>query len=374
MPLALKRVRRKTTDVRHEPQRICELRLVLFPEVRLMTILLITNTEDGPSVDAVVSALQHEGADAFRLETDCFPTQISLAAWHDASRSHAQIITPGRTIDLASVTAVWHRRWNTAAQLSTILDGDVLKGSERESDTTLQGLIGALPCFHFDDPAALYRARNRHLQLELAAELGLETPRTLMTNDPRAIRQFADACGGAIIVKMLSSFSVRDVNGVDHVVMTSDVTPEHLARIESIALCPMTFQEKILKALELRVTIVGHDVFAASIDSNQVESGRTDWRRAMDELSPHWKPYELPTRVRSELLTLLDRLELNYGAIDVIVTPDGRYVFLEVNPVGQFGWIEDAVGYPIAASIAGLLTGRLPRRVEVPHKLARSRL
>jgi hypothetical protein len=131
----------------------------------------------------------------------------------------------------------------------------------------------------------------------------------------------------------------------------------------------MTFQEKVEKVVELRITIVGFDVYPAAIDSNRVASGAVDWRRAIPELGEHWTAYELPAGVVTALIALLDRLEMNYGAVDMIVTPDGRHVFLEVNPIGQFYWIEHTVGHPISTSIAGLLTGRSRRRVEPVHPL-----
>jgi glutathione synthase/RimK-type ligase-like ATP-grasp enzyme len=335
-----------------------------------MTILLITNTDDRWSSNRVAEELRDANAEFVRIDTDLFPTAHRLVAWHDDGdyRTRGMLRIDDRLIDLSMATAVWHRRWYTAGRLSSQLSGEILRGAERESEMSLEGVIAALHCFHLDDPSAVERARNRSLQIECATAAGLETPRTLTTNDPQAALRFYDQCNGDVVVKMLSSFGVRDADGCDQVVMTNRVEREHLATIESLALCPMTFQERIEKALELRVTIVGHDVFAAAIDSSQVPDAAIDWRRASDSLRRHWQPYVLPSQIRDALVDVLDRLELNYGAIDVIVTPEQRFVFLEVNPVGQFGWIEQCVGYPIANSIAGLLTGRSGRRVDLPRR------
>jgi glutathione synthase/RimK-type ligase-like ATP-grasp enzyme len=75
-----------------------------------------------------------------------------------------------------------------------------------------------------------------------------------------------------------------------------------------------------------------------------------------------WQPYELPREVEEKVLRLMDYFVLNYGAIDFIVTPDGRHVFLEVNPVGEFFWLERCPGLPIADAIADVLLERSPRR------------
>lgn len=332
-----------------------------------MTILIATMSEDGETVDAVMAALRREGCHPYRLDTDLFPTRVSLSAWHEGTWSGGRLDGPAGTLALGDISAVWHRRWRTGADLARHLAGDVLRGAEAESEMSLQGVVGALRCFHFDRPDAVARARNRALQLELAAELGLATPRTLTTNDPAEARSFV-AAGEPVVAKMLSAFSVRSPEGEDQVVMTNELDAAAVEALGSLVLCPMTFQEKIEKAVELRITIVGFDVYAAAIDSHRVPGAAVDWRRAIPELREHWTAYELPAGVATALLALLDRLGMNYGAIDMIVTPDGRHVFLEVNPVGQFYWIERTVGYPISTSIAGLLSGRLPPRVAPDHR------
>jgi glutathione synthase/RimK-type ligase-like ATP-grasp enzyme len=124
----------------------------------------------------------------------------------------------------------------------------------------------------------------------------------------------------------------------------------------------MTFQEKVPKALELRATVVGGRVFTASIDSQAHAEARTDWRRQGLELERAWQPYQLPPEVEVALLRLMDRFGLNYGASDFIVQPDGAHVFLEVNPGGEFFWLDRAPGLGISGALADLLLGLAPRR------------
>src|SRR5688572_14081766 len=110
--------------------------------------------------------------------------------------------------------------------------------------------------------------------------------------------------------------------------------------MEGLELCPMTFQEKIEKRVELRVTIVGDRVFSAAVDSSALERSKNDWRREGVALIRAWTPHPLPPTVEKQLLGVMDFFGLNYGAMDVIVTPDDRYVFIEVNPVGEFFWLD----------------------------------
>jgi glutathione synthase/RimK-type ligase-like ATP-grasp enzyme len=161
---------------------------------------------------------------------------------------------------------------------------------------------------------------------------------------------------------MLSSFAVYE-GGQELVVFTNRVKPEDLADLSGLRLCPVTFQEMIPKALELRVTVAGDRVMAASIDSQSSERAAHDWRRDGLRMIQDWRPYQLPREVEEKVLRLMDYFVLNYGAIDIIVTPDGRHVFLEINPAGEFFWLERCPGLPVSDAIADVLLGRSRRRL-----------
>src|SRR5690606_17246902 len=129
-----------------------------------------------------------------------------------------------------------------------------------------------------------------------------------------------------------------------NVVFTNDVTREDLEDLDGLRFSPMTFQEKVDKALELRVTVVGERVFTAAVDSQRRDVTALDWRRDGVGLLRSWTHYELPPDVEQKLLALVSELGLNYAASDFIVTPDGRHVFLEVNAVGEFFWLQESPG------------------------------
>jgi glutathione synthase/RimK-type ligase-like ATP-grasp enzyme len=157
-----------------------------------------------------------------------------------------------------------------------------------------------------------------------------------------------------MITKMLSSFAIYE-EGKEKVVFTNPVAPEDLDNLDGLRFCPMTFQEKLPKVVELRSIIVGKRVFTASVDSHSYEGARHDWRRRGVALLEAWKAYDLPQDLEQKLLELMAHFGLNYGALDLIVTPDGRHVFLEVNPVGEFFWLERCPGLPISQAIADIL-------------------
>jgi glutathione synthase/RimK-type ligase-like ATP-grasp enzyme len=134
-------------------------------------------------------------------------------------------------------------------------------------------------------------------------------------------------------------------------VYTSDVTEADLASAEQLRHCPSVFQERVEKERELRAAYVGGRFFVGAVDARRSARGATDWRRA-DAAECPWEHDALPADVAARLDALMRRLGLLYGALDLIRTPDGRHVFLEVNPGGEWGMLEHDLGLPISEAIA----------------------
>ena len=102
---------------------------------------------------------------------------------------------------------------------------------------------------------------------------------------------------------------------------------------------------------------VGGTIFACRIESQQSTVADKDWRRYDLANTPHLV-HELDTTVEDKIGELMRRMNLCFGSLDFIVTPEGEHVFLEVNPVGQFGWIVEQTGLPIYERLAELLVDR----------------
>ncbi|XXX74935.1 MvdD family ATP-grasp ribosomal peptide maturase [Sorangium sp. So ce134] len=329
-----------------------------------MTVLIITHSEDNECIARVAAEIERLGGRAFRFDTDLFPAgaRLALAAGPGAGRSTLRTRgAGGGELDLGDVTAVWYRRVAFGRGLPASMDPQLRGASVQEAKQTVEGMLAALRVPQVDPLPAVRFASNKQVQLDIAREVGLDTPRTLTTNDEGAARAFAATCPGGVVAKMLSSFAVYR-GGEEHVVFTNALRDEDLADMRGLSLCPMTFQERIPKARELRVTVVGERVFAASIDPEAAPGAEVDWRRQGLELIDAWRKDALPPEVETGVLRLMDQLGLNYGALDILRTPDGRYVFLEVNPVGEFFWLERTPGLPISEALAEVLLGKAPRR------------
>jgi glutathione synthase/RimK-type ligase-like ATP-grasp enzyme len=331
-----------------------------------MAILIVTHSTDNEAPRAVARALEALGERVYRFDTDLFPTDLRLSLDEGGG---GRLSGRAGVLELSEVSAVWYRRNATGTRIPPEVDPQLRQPSIEESRRVVFGMMAALGVFQMDALEVVRRAEHKPLQLKLARALGLEVPRTLMTNEPEAVRAFARSCPGGVVTKMMASFAVYGERGEEQVVFTTPLDARQLEDLDGLDLCPMTFQERVEKALELRVTVVGERVMAAAIDSQALPGAREDWRREGGALIDAWRPYVLPERVRVRVLALMEVLGLNYGAFDFIVTPEGRHVFLEVNPAGEFMWLTRHPGLPIAEALADVLTGRAARRLG-PRPLA----
>jgi len=311
----------------------------------------------------VTKNLEAKGAKVIRLNTDCFPLKSNIeATYGDGKQSFFYRDEHGVRHDLNNLEAIWYRRSRLAKGIEEVMDKKFVSPTAKEVQRSFWGIISSLDAFIFDAYYKIKMADEKPLQLKIAQSLGLRIPKSLVCNSPEAVRAFRQECPNGIVTKMMSSFAIYE-EGVENVVFTNELTEENFEDMDGLQLCPMTFQEKIEKKVELRVTIVGDKIFTAAIDSQVSDKAKLDWRRDGHDMLEDWIPYELPDEVGQKLLKLMDAFRLNYGAIDVIVTPEEEYVFLEINPVGEFFWLEIYSKLPISETIAEVLLGERMQRV-----------
>jgi glutathione synthase/RimK-type ligase-like ATP-grasp enzyme len=314
-------------------------------------VLLVTTQVD-ITADYVVLALERVVARFFRLNTDQFPLQArftfslsndvqSALSWSDDSHQ----------VNFDQVRAVWFRRVRTP-EFPDYLDRGLASFCSREASWFLRGAFLALqPTAWMNYPAALYLAESKLLQLRVARDVGFRVPDTAISNDVQAALKLLDANEGQIVAKPVRMGFI-DYGDYQTSIYTNLVRADDLRNAaDEVRLAPVIFQELIPKRHDVRVTIVGENVFSALIHSQAVPSARIDWR-ATDTGELVHEAHELPDDVAAKCLHLLSHLNLAFGALDLILTPDGEYVFLEVNPSGQWAWLEDRLGFPISDEIA----------------------
>ncbi|MDM4721427.1 ATP-grasp ribosomal peptide maturase [Micromonospora sp. WMMA1363] len=315
-----------------------------------MTILVLTEPRD-VTADLVIAALHDGEARVHRVDTGDFPQSLAVAATLGGHGGWSGVLTDAhRLTGLEDITAVYYRR-PSPFRFAGGLDDYERRWAAQEARMGFGGLLASLPVRWVNHPHHMASADYKPRQLAVAARCGLTTPETLITNDPETARSFVAAAPDGAIYK---PFHVRPYLDADtgHL-MALATTPVTAGQItDAVTGTAHLFQHQVPKDHELRVTLVGPRAFATRIDAHS-DAARTDWRTDYDSLT--YQPITLPDTLTEQLVSLTSALGLVFAAVDLIVTPDGDYVFLEVNPGGQWAWIEHHTGLPIAAAVAEYL-------------------
>jgi hypothetical protein len=318
-------------------------------------ILILTDGQRDGHAPWVVEKLRDRGADPVVFDYGLFPSQASISITFAPTGDTRFVVHTDRdTIDLNNCQAVWLRRPTAPLVHAEIQDPMMRHAVETDCRSFLHDLSNALPCLWVPaPPSVVSRTQPKVAQLKLAGELGFELPPTLITNRPEDVMEFYRQHNGNIVSKLAgaSSFRIFDDTFCRY---TEVLSKRDMGYVHSVRYCPMIFQAYVPKRIELRITVVGQQVFAAEIHSQHTNHTRYDWRRYDLDATPHC-PHLLPRDVAQRCLRLVQELGLCYGAIDMVLTPDDRYVFLEINPSGQYLWIEKLTGLPITDALCDLL-------------------
>jgi glutathione synthase/RimK-type ligase-like ATP-grasp enzyme len=246
---------------------------------------------------------------------------------------------------MESVSAVWWRRPGQFVLPDAVRDQAHRRLAISEANTAFHGLFAAMDALWINPPALDAVASHKPYQLALAQSLGLEIPHTVMTSDPEEAREFWRVCGGDVVYKQFIALpeSWSETRRLGEA--------ETKIGDEAIRLAPVIFQRHVAAVADLRVTIIGDEIFAAAVDLKDLDY---DLDVRMNLQAKH-VAHDLPDDVADKLRGLMRRLGLIYGAIDLRLAKDGRYVFLEINPAGQFLYVEQQSSQPIAAALAARL-------------------
>lgn len=318
-----------------------------------MTVLILTSRLD-TTADMVLEHLRGR-AEVVRADTAEFPQHATLDAHLADGTWHGVLATEHRTVRLGEVSAVYHRRPGPFNLPTTMSTGE-REWAAAEARYGMGGVLGALRCRWVNHPTRNAAADYKPVQLAIARRCGLRTPQTLVTNDPDAVVKF-HAEHGPLVYKTLSG-APRQAPGWTH--FTEDTTGLDLDGVRHTA---HLFQPRLAKQYEVRLTVVGQRLFAARIDAG-TEAAGLDWRVDHDALT--YTTMAVPPVTAARVRRLMRSLRLRFATLDFVVEPDDGWTFLEVNPNGQWGWIEHHTGMPIARAIANDL--RRGVRVMLPPR------
>lgn len=262
--------------------------------------------------------------------------------------------TEHRSVDLADIRSIWYRD-PAAFRFPTGLTEVERAYAHREARLGFGGVLAALPVLWCNHPNRAADAVFKPLQLATAAASGLSVQPTMVTNSPDAAARFAAEQGVAnTICKSFGPNTVTE-GGTLKVAFTRRLDDTDLNRLGSVGSTATQLQRWVDKAHEARVVVVGEAMFTILIKAGSL-AGHVDWRADFESLS--YLLVDTPPQVADGVRTYMKALGLAYAALDFAIEKDtDRWVFLESNSSGQYGWLEAKTAAPITDAIADLLTG-----------------
>lgn len=303
-------------------------------------IILLTNRDDF-TCDYLIDKIRSNYGDVisyFRINSeDIINTIYEYDAKGKLIISHNSI-----NYDLAKVKSVYFRRVSTVFPSS--LDNNNNNFINRERRDFLEGVLLSLKAKWINPLFATIQGERKLFQLSIANKLGLKIPSTLVTNDPKKIKEFIKR--KPAIIKPISH-GLQVTNEKTFSIYTSTINQNDIQDEKQLFEVPSYIQEKIENKSDIRVTVIDKNIFAVSIKKDNDEE--IDWRKPT--VIKSYSIISLPNEINDKLLKLNNELGLRYSAIDLIQTSDDDYIFLEVNPAGEWVWLERELELEISNKI-----------------------
>jgi len=311
----------------------------------MKTIVLNGRLKD-PHIQGISNELKK--IDQKYLVIDSFDEDDMFYVTYEKGKYHSEIKYDNTIIKNDEIKSVWN---TSPLQIKT--SKTLLKESQSfakaEWTEGIHSLWNSINAKWMNHPSSIIAAVNRVKQLELAHKVGLDTPKTLVTNNPKKFHDFFYQCNEEIIAKTLHSSEGLPKNKM---IFTTKVTQNDLAHSTELNYAPTLFQEYVQKKTEFRITIIENTLHVAEIFSQRSEKTKHDWRRYDDFKKTPYKKSKVPKNIEESLLKLMTKMKLKFGAADLIRTPKDDYIFLEINPNGRWWWIQELTGMNIAKDIA----------------------
>ena len=307
-------------------------------------LLVITHSKDA-TADYLCGIIAERGLPFVRFDTDQNLSDIKISYAEGCPR----LMMRDATYAVGAFRHVWLRR---PKPLEVHIGGDASEQAQaqKEWSEALEGFFAHIP---FDawmnHPSRNVTASHKMEQLTRASRFGLAIPDTLVTQHPEQLLAFWEQCDGEVVTKPLAEgYLYREGEAADTTIYTRQVQPYHLDHIDTLVHCPTLFQQRIEKQTDVRICIVDDEVHAVAMEATDDGTAqRLDIRRH-NMVDVSYSDIALPENVGAALKKLIRSYELRFAAIDVTVDRHGTWIFFEINPNGQWAWLDLVAGTNIA--------------------------
>jgi ATP-GRASP peptide maturase of grasp-with-spasm system len=331
-------------------------------------IVIFSNSFE-PSTNAVIEWLMYFKKPFIRINPDD-GTMTSLKLSHQrlakgTNQTDFQFNYKQFTVSLKDVEAYWFRRGDIPPYKRQFnLANAFKKRFQKLFYGQLTEEMGALNDYLFHlfrkvprrlgDPK--YACVNKMIVLDIAAGLGLATPNSYIVSKKKHVESIMNDDGKAVVTKPIVGLMLQGTSE-RYFCYTEELTPQQLSDIPD-ELFPSLLQEKIEKIFEVRSFYLDGRFYSMAIFSQVDKQTQVDFRKYNTETPNRTVPFNIPPEIEEKLTRLMKELNLETGSIDLIVTPEKEYVFLEVNPVGQFGMVSNPCNYHLEKTIAEYLAAK----------------
>ncbi len=297
-------------------------------------VVIFSNSLD-EHTHIVLKEIQDLGGTVYRVDTDRLPEYFKLRL--DFQKENSFFCeTPVGSFNSSEINAVYIRRpftnYKTGEEYADLVSVEVLAiiKSIRDFFPNSTKIVDAYE--------NVLLASRKLSVLKKAQEFGLDIPSTLVTSIKEEAETFIHAHKQDVIVKSIQK-GFGTFNNKRISIPTTKFKPD--TNLELVRNCPTLFQENIKKIKEFRIIVIGNKVFPVAFSTQDLPNGQTDFRLAFDDI--HKVLHELvklPIEIENKILKLVRYYGLHYSAIDMALTPEGKCVFFELNPAGQFLWLD----------------------------------
>ncbi|WP_029281332.1 grasp-with-spasm system ATP-grasp peptide maturase [Pedobacter sp. R20-19] len=327
-------------------------------------MVLIFSNDFEVNTPNVIDWLIHYKAEYIRINfDDGFTEELSVNIDNSTPTPEFVIKYKGNEINSKDIKSFWYRRGSipplrkqssTNIFNSRIFNNKLASYLELEYKVLVQFMHDLLDDIPIRLGSRLTASVNKLKVLKLAIEIGIQVPDTLITTSTSKIRVLKNKHKG-IITKAIDNLFIAEKFGRRMLFYTEELSEATIDELPE-TIFPSLIQEKLEKKYELRIFYLNGEFYPMAIFSQQDETTTVDFRNYNMQKPNRTVPFNLPEAIKEKLTILMDRLSLQTGSIDIVVTTKNEYVFLEVNPVGQFAQVAGPCNYPLYRKIAQYLS------------------
>lgn len=316
-------------------------------------ILLVTHRK-GFESNLFVEEFKRRGLPFFRLNQDEYPRELSCDIFI-GDDNRVEFLRGNKIISSKEISVAFFQQ-GYIFEFSNLV-GAAANLAKNDTSALFVDIWQFLDC-HWISPPHVILESKKLKQLHVALKSGLTIPETMVSTEKQSIVNFSYKIGGELIFKSIDT-QIIDIGDKSYASYTALLDKDKIDRMSEKQLSPVMIQKRIAKKFEIRVVYIEGFFFAAKIESQLDDSTSLDWRKNPLMAQEQISEFELPDDIKKKISLLMKSLKLGYGSIDLIVSKEDEYVFLEVNTTGSWYWIEKATGLPILTKFVDVLEGYL---------------